>query len=71
MLVPALAFLGSAMHLAVGTSLVAVWVNAAAATATHVALGARLAPRLPAARLQRAFGAFLVAAGAWLAVSSG
>lgn len=90
--VPALAFLGVGMHLAVGTSLVAVGINAAATTATHVALGylptllalgvplalgavpggeagARLAHRLPAARLQRAFGAFLVLAGAWLALA--
>jgi len=90
-MVPALVALGLSMHLAVGTSLVAVAANALSGTITHLTLGygaalvtlglplaigavpgselgARLAHRLPAARLQRAFGVFLIGVGAYLAV---
>lgn len=59
-------------HLALGylPALVALGAPLAFGAVPGGEIGARLAHRLPAARLQRAFGGFLVAAGAWLALAS-
>lgn len=86
LMVPGLVLAGLGMHLAVGTSLLAVWGNALSGTLAKGALGygptllavglplvlgavpgihygAKLAHRLHADRLKRAFGLFLVVVG--------
>lgn len=92
-MVPGMVLGGVGIHLAVGTSLVAVLGNAVSGTATHLALGygpalaavgiplalgavpgtrigSKLAHRLHAERLKRAFGLFLVVVGVGMAAQA-